>query len=243
MKIDEDTQIGQIVADDYRTASIFDAYAIDYCCNGNRSLKEACSALKLEPEELIIEINAISGMQSNLNSDYRNWPLDKLVGHIEKVHHKYVEDKSIEIERLLNKICQVHGSAHPELFTIKELFTETSHELARHMKKEELILFPYILRMVKAFNNQIDLTSPPFGSINNPITQMEHDHDTEGERFRKIEALTNHYRVPADACATYTATFAMLHEFEKDLHLHIHLENNILFPKSIELEKELSRNE
>ena len=107
------------------------------------------------------------------------------------------------------------------------------------MKKEELILFPYIIRLEKALEERQDFTSPAFGKIENPITQMEKEHNTEGDRFRKIEALTNKYRPPADACATFSRTYALLNEFQKDLHTHIHLENNILFPKSIQLERQI----
>lgn len=239
MKIDENSLVGQLVVQDHRFATILDAYSIDYCCNGHKSLKEACNNQSIEPDEIIVQLNAVSGMQSNQNYDYVNWKLIKLIKHIEKVHHNYVEQKTIEIKKCLKKIASVHGSNHPELYTIQELFNQASDDLAIHMKKEELILFPYIIRLEKALEERQDLTSPAFGKIENPITQMEKDHNTEGDRFRKIEALTNKYRPPADACATFSRTYALLNEFQKDLHTHIHLENNILFPKSIQLEKQI----
>lgn len=242
MKITEESYIGQIVASDYRTASIFESYNIDYCCNGNRSLKTACKTLNIEPEELIIQINSISGMQTNLSDDFTKWSLDKLVNYIEEKHHKYVEEKSLEITPLLQKICQVHAAAHPELFKISELFITSVQELTKHMKKEELILFPYINKMAKRKKGDEKWKTPIFGTIKNPISMMEGDHDQEGDRFREIKKLTQNFQAPKDACATYRRTFALLQEFEKDLHQHIHLENNILFPKSIAMEEEVFLN-
>lgn len=239
MKIDENSLVGQLVVQDHRFASILDAYGIDYCCNGHKSLKEACNNHTIEPEEIIIQLNAMSGMQSNQTNDYINWKLSNLIKHIEKVHHNYVEEKTVEIKKCLEKITTVHGSNHPELYAIQELFNQASGDLAIHMKKEELILFPYIIRLEKALEESQDFTSPAFGTIENPITQMEKDHNIEGDRFREIESLTNQYRPPADACATFSRTYALLNEFQKDLHTHIHLENNILFPKSIKLEQQI----
>ncbi|MCK6650050.1 MAG: hemerythrin domain-containing protein, partial [Bacteroidia bacterium] len=131
------------------------------------------------------------------------------------------------------------GSGHSELFKIKELFLESASDLAAHMKKEELILFPFIRKLVATEKDPSLFSQPKFGSIKNPIEMMKHDHDTEGERFRQIAELSNNYKAPSDGCNTYKVTFSLLKEFEDDLHLHIHLENNILFPKSIELEKSI----
>ncbi|MNT11953.1 Iron-sulfur cluster repair protein YtfE [compost metagenome] len=134
----------------------------------------------------------------------------------------------------------MHGASHPELFEINQLFIGCAGELAQHMKKEELILFPFIKKMVKASLTDELIEQPHFGTVENPIAMMMHEHDAEGERFRKIALLTNDYTPPADACNTYRVTFAMLAEFEEDLHKHIHLENNILFPAAAVLEKKFS---
>lgn len=162
-----------------------------------------------------------------------------MADYIEKKHHRYVEEKTREITPYLDKICRVHGDRHPELFEINEHFNATAGELAAHMKKEELILFPFVRKMAKAKQENTKLEAPHFGTVENPIQMMMHEHTAEGERFRKIETLSNNYTPPEDACNTYRVTFALLKEFEADLHLHIHLENNILFPKAIELEKQL----
>ena len=139
----------------------------------------------------------------------------------------------------LDKLCKVHGERHPELFEINKLFNETAQELSAHLKKEELILFPFIKKMANAKRKGSTIEAPAFGTVENPVHMMEHEHTAEGDRFARIAELTNHYTPPADACNTYRVTYAMLEEFENDLHTHIHIENNILFPKSIQLEKEL----
>lgn len=239
MKIQEKTIIGELVAQDYRAASVFKKYGIDFCCQGNRTIQEACEAKNIDTSAVINDLNEVNKTPTESTTDYQSWPIDLLADYIEKKHHRYVEDKTQEIKPYLDKICRVHGDRHPELLEINNLFNEAAGELAMHMKKEELVLFPFIRKMVKARQENTQLDAPHFGTVENPIQMMRHEHNTEGERFRKIEALSNNYTPPADACNTYRVTFALLKEFEADLHLHIHLENNILFPKAIELEKHL----
>ncbi len=233
------SNIGAIVANDYRSASVFKNHGIDYCCNGNRSIADACADKDLDTDVLIAALSNVSSADVSGHIDYKSWPLDLLADYIEKTHHRYVSTKIEELLPLLDKIVKVHGTAHPELSEIQSLFVATAGALTQHMKKEEMILFPFIRKMATAAIAQQNITLPPFGSIQNPIAMMHHEHDDEGERFRKIAALSNNYTPPDDACATYKVTFALLREFEADLHLHIHLENNILFPKSIMLENEL----
>ncbi|MTE27433.1 iron-sulfur cluster repair di-iron protein [Winogradskyella ouciana] len=231
-------EIGQYVADDFRTAAIFSKYKIDFCCNGNRTIAEACEKKGLDSSKLMDEINQIINAKTGETIDYKSWPLDLLAEYIEKKHHRYVEEKIPVIRQFLDKLCRVHGQRHPELHKINELFTASAGELASHMKKEELILFPFIKKMVKAKLENGVVQSPQFGIVENPISMMKDEHDNEGDRFRQIAELTDNYNPPADACNTYKVTFAMLDEFEKDLHLHIHLENNILFPEAIKLEQQ-----
>lgn len=237
MNITEKSIIGELVAENYRYATVFKTAGIDFCCSGNRTIQEACERKRIGSDELLANLQSISSSSQQGITDYQSWPLDLLADYIEKKHHRYVEQKSQEIKPYLDKVCRVHGAHHPELLEINEHFTAAVGELTMHMKKEELILFPFIRKMAKAKQDNIVLERPHFGSIQNPIQMMEHEHSTEGDRFRKIETLSNNYTAPEDACNTYRVTFALLNEFEQDLHLHIHLENNILFPKSIELEK------
>lgn len=233
-------QIGQFVAEDFRTAAVFNTYGIDFCCKGYRTIEEVCDKNGIDSNELLDKLEAVINSKTDQAIDYKSWPLDLLAEYIEKKHHRYVEEKIPILRQFLDKLCKVHGERHPELFEIKDLFLGCSGELSSHMKKEELILFPFIKKMVKAKLENNAVTSPPFGTVENPIAMMMEEHDNEGERFRKIAELTNDYTPPADACSTYKVTFAMLNEFEQDLHLHIHLENNILFPEAIKLEQQLS---
>lgn len=235
---DSQKQIGQFVADDFRTAAVFNKYGIDFCCKGDRTVAEVCDKKGLSPQTLIDELEAVLNSKADQSIDYKSWPLDLLAEYIEKKHHRYVEEKTPVLKQFLSKLCAVHGQRHPELFEINELFTASAGELASHMKKEELILFPFVKRMVKAKLDNVAIQSPQFGTVGNPIAMMMEEHENEGERFRKIAELTNNYNPPADACNTYRVTFAMLDEFERDLHLHIHLENNILFPAAIKLEQQ-----
>jgi len=233
-------QIGQFVAEDYRTAAVFSKHKIDFCCRGHRTIEEVCKKNNIDCDLLLEELDATLKAKLDQSIDYKSWPLDLLTAYIEKKHHRYVEEKTPVLKQFLNKLCKVHGEAHPELFKINELFTSSAGELAAHMKKEELVLFPFIKNMVKAKLGKTELSAPGFGTVKNPIAAMMQDHDNEGERFREIAALTNNYTPPADACNTYKVTYAMLNEFEQDLHLHIHLENNILFPEAVTLEKQFA---
>ncbi len=236
MEVQEKT-IGQMVAEDYRIAQVFKNHKIDFCCQGNRSIKEVAEKHRLEADTLLQEIDQVQKEPNNDNIDFKSWPIDLLADYIEKKHHRYVEERIPVLKQYLNKLCKVHGERHPELFEINEHFIASAGELAMHMKKEELVLFPWVRKMVKARQQNEPLGKPHFGSVNNPISTMMQEHDNEGERFRKIAALSNQYTPPEDACNTYHVGFSLLQEFEEDLHRHIHLENNILFPKAEALEK------
>lgn len=239
MNITNGTVVGELVASDYRTASIFKQKGIDFCCNGNRSIAQACEKKKLDSDALIAELTEATRQHEGGSIDYQSWPLDLLADYVEKKHHRYVDTKIREITPFLYKVARVHGDRHPELLEVEKLFNESAHDLSDHMNKEESILFPYIRNLVQAKQDSTYVHAP-FGTVENPIRVMMHEHDAEGERFRKIAELTDDYNPPADACSTYRVTFSMLKEFEDDLHLHIHLENNILFPKSIKLEESLT---
>ena len=239
MTIHGDQIIGELVAKDYRTASVFKKYGIDFCCQGNRTIHDACDRKSLDTASVVHDLDETIHTQSDTTSDFQSWPIDLLADYIEKKHHRYVASKTAEIKPYLEKVCRVHGDRHPELFKIKEHFFAAAGELALHMKKEELMLFPFIRKLVQAKFDNAELNTPHFGTVRNPIKMMMNEHATEGERFSMIAALSDNYTPPTDACNTYRVTFSLLKEFEQDLHMHIHLENNILFPKAIKLEQEL----
>jgi regulator of cell morphogenesis and NO signaling len=236
----KDKTIGAFVAQDFRTAAVFSKYQIDFCCKGNRTINEVCEKQNIDSDTLLQNVYDVLQSENNSGIDFNSWPLDLLVDYIEKTHHRYVEEKTGIILQFLNKLCSVHGANHPELFKINELFAEGAGELSQHMKKEELMLFPFIKRMVNTKESNGVLSQPSFGTVSNPIAMMMQEHENEGDRFREIANLTNNYTAPADGCTTYKVAFAMLQEFEQDLHKHIHLENNILFPKAVILEEEFA---
>lgn len=239
MILTKEKYIGKIVTEDYRTAQIFKNHKIDFCCQGNRSIEAVCENEDFTSEELIGEIEALQQKQEPTN-DYKSWPLDLLADYIEKKHHRYVVEGFKVLIPYLDKICKVHGEHHPELFEITKEFKESGVELGSHMEKEERILFPFIRTLVQAKQENSKIIKPNFGTVENPVEMMMEEHEAEGERFRKIASLSNNYTPPEDACNTYRVSFSLLKEFEQDLHLHIHLENNILFPKAIVMEKELN---
>lgn len=236
MNINSNKTIGEIVAEDYRTAVVFESFGIDFCCKGNKSLDEVCEEKEIQKMTLFQHLETALKSQDNTSINYNSWPLDLLADYVEKKHHRYVEEKTPLLKQYLDKICMVHGKQHPELFEVKDLFNQSANNLVVHMKKEELILFPFIRKMAVANNEHALIPKAPFDTVQNPIKNMMHEHDVEGDLFRRIAKITNNYTPPNDACNTYKVTFALLKEFESDLHLHIHLENNILFPKSIDLE-------
>jgi len=243
MNIQEKTTIGDFVAHDFRTAAIFTKYGIDFCCKGQRTIDEVCVKENINETNLLIDLNAVLATKNESEIDFNSWPLDLLIDYIEKTHHHFIEVKTPVILQFLEKLCDVHGSNHPELFEITELFKGSTEELAPHMKNEEMILFPFVKEMMNATKTHGSIGQPQFETVKNPIAAMMNEHEHEGERFRTIASLTNNYTPPEDACNTYKVTYAMLQEFEQDLHIHIHLESNILFPKAKSLEKFFSTEE
>lgn len=243
MSLQEITMIGDFVAKDYRTATIFTKYGIDFCCKGQRTIHEVCKKMALNESQLLNELNAILTSKNDSETDFNSLSLDQLIDHLEKTHHRYVEEKTPILIPLLDQLSSIHGNNHPELFEINSLFKESSKEIVAHMKKEELILFPFIKEMINATTSHGAIGKPHFGTVKKPILAMIHEHENEGERFKMISALTDNYNLPKDACDTYKVCYAMLAEFEQDLHKHIHLENNILFPKAKALEKFFSTEE
>lgn len=241
MKLTNKTTIAEIVADDFKTAAIFTKYHIDFCCKGYRTIEEVCKKRDIDENILIRHIEDAGKSYIDEDLDYKNWPVDKITDYITETHHRYVNEKSPVILQYLLKLCGVHGAVHPELHEIHTIFSKSVLDLNAHMKREELIIFPFIKEMKIAYNTGTDLETPPFLSIENPITILKEDHITEAERFKRITSLSNNFTPPIDSCNTYKVAFAMLEEFNKDLKKHIHMENNILFPKAIELEKSFEK--
>lgn len=233
------TTIRQIVRNDHRAAAVFEKYSIDFCCGGNKTLGEACAQKGVDPARITQELQHIEQTSATENFRPGEWDLDTLAGFIVNNHHRYVRRMLPVLQPHLAKIVSVHGDRHPELSTIADRFQSVADELTGHMQKEELVLFPYIASLAAASRNGSPATRPMFGSIRRPIQMMEAEHASAGDSFSFIRNASQGFTPPQDACETYQVTFRELEEFERDLHQHIHLENNILFPRAIELEDEI----
>ncbi len=238
MTITKEQTIAHCVANNYRTATVFKKYRIDFCCGGKVSIQETCEKNNVDEEKLLQELNEVT-QQKSQEDVVEIYELDTLATHIVEKHHTYVLQRIPEIEPFLDKVVRVHGHTHPELIQVQENFQAVKEELLSHMQKEENVLFPYIKEMVEAKRNNIQPVLPFFGTIKNPISMMEMEHVSAGNSFKVIREITNNLTPPEGACNTYRVTFSMLDEFENDLHRHIHLENNLLFPKAILLENDL----
>jgi len=232
--------VGEIVTKDFRTAPVFSKYGIDFCCGGDKTLEEVCKKQSINISKLQNELEeAIQNGEKEI--DFNSSPLDLLADYIEETYHSYIKKKSPMIIQFLGKIKEVHGKNHPELAKIFDLFSQSAMDLSMHLQKEERILFPLIRKLAEAEKSGLFAEEGHCGTIQNPIAVMKEEHETEGERFKKISKLTGGYTTPSDGCNTYHASYEMLGEFERKLHEHIHLENNILFPKAIKLEKTLNK--
>lgn len=237
MEISPETLVGEVVRFNFKTAAVFQENNIDFCCGGNKTITEACKVTGVASGQLIEHLQAAS-RQSDAEAQYLDGlSLEELSDYIIKRHHNYVRGNIPLLNANLEKICQVHGERHPELFEVNRFFIESSGELTMHLQKEELLLFPFIRKLEHAFRDRLSKPQSPFGPVSNPISMMVAEHQQEGDRFDQISTLTANYTVPEDACVTFELTLTQLRDFENDLHRHIHLENNILFPKAIELEK------
>jgi regulator of cell morphogenesis and NO signaling len=214
---------------------IFEKLHIDYCCGGNRSLDEACRSAGVSIESVLASLEAPEGAPVS-ERDWTTEPLGELIEHICATHHAYTRGAIARIPQLLNKVCSVHGARHAELFRIQETFDAMAQELATHLMKEEMMLFPYIARMEEAVIAHEPVLPPPFGTVRNPVRMMMAEHDSAGDGLREIRALSNGYTAPGDACISFQTLYRALAEFEADLHQHIHLENNILFPRALAME-------
>jgi regulator of cell morphogenesis and NO signaling len=238
----EQITISEYVTKDFRTAAVFSKYGIDYCFKGDKTIREVCETKKLSIEILEQEIETILSSKKASTIDFNAWPIDLLAQYIEKKHHLYVNENIPVLIQFLDKAIKTDGVNYPELVTVKNLFTDFATVMTKHIEKEELIVFPFIKRLVHAVITDELIDVSRFNTIENPIKMIKYEHDTDGEgkRFRKIAELSNNYTAPTDASNTVKITFALLQEFEEQLGKHIHLENNILFPKAIQLEKDFS---
>lgn len=217
---------------------VLEKLRIDYCCGGDKPIGEACATAGVEVANLerMLEAASRSEVQGNGSPDLQKANLSELVSHILDKHHVYTKDEMARLEALIDKVIGAHGENHPELRQIAEAFQRICADLKPHMFKEEQILFPYIVETERASLQNRPAPFAPFGTVNNPVRMMMMEHDTVGDILRELRTLSSNYTVPTDGCISYQTLYQALEAFEQDLHQHIHLENNILFPRAIELE-------
>lgn len=238
MSVLTEKTVRELALENPTATRIFEKLGIDYCCGGNKSLEEACHAAKL-PVEQVVDALAVAEQSAREARADHNWqvePLADLVAHIKNTHHQYVRQEIARLGPLFEKVCSVHGRNHPELIAVRDSFRGLADELTMHLMKEEVVLFPYIVRMEEAAIQQEPVVPSPFGSVKNPINMMEHEHDSAGHALRAMREASQGYLPPADACVSYQTLYRALLDFEADLHQHIHLENNILFPRAVAME-------
>ena len=220
-----------------QTIPVFEKLGIDFCCGGNRPLDEACAAANLNLDSVLQSLEkALAEPVPPSDRELRAGSLAELMSHIVKTHHVYVRTQIPEICKLAEKVYGKHGANHPELETIRNVFQGLGEELMTHLMKEENILFPYIERMEEAVIQGDPILTPPFGTVANPVRMMEHEHDDAGGALKSMRETSNGYTPPADACVSFQALYTALANFERDLHQHIHLENNVLFPLAVDME-------
>jgi regulator of cell morphogenesis and NO signaling len=221
--------IGEIVAKNYNAATVFHEAGIDFCCGGKKTLAEACAEKGVDPEKLAEDISKSESSSKGVNLKYNEWEPSFLCDYITNVHHTFVRKNIPDLLQYTEKIAHVHREHHPELSEVADLFRKVSEELLPHLKKEEEVLFPAIKRMSAEGKQDVKVT------VRTELNSLTAEHESAGSAMDRINEITGNYKVPEDACNTYRITLDLLEKFEDDLHTHVHLENNILFPKSLKI--------
>jgi len=230
--------VGAIAARDYRKAEIFQKYGIDYCCGGGITLEEAAKNAGVALGELVSALDAVEFAGQQAEIDYMRWSPVKLADYIEKKHHRYVRESLQVLMEYGRKVAGHHGEKHPELIELDLAIRAEAHDLLTHIEREELVLFPAIRRLVAISSGAAGGAAVHIGQlkfVKQAIAKMQAEHTSSGDSFEKIRQLTNHYQAPEEACNSYRYLYEKLKEFDEDLRMHIHLENNILFPAALSM--------
>ena len=237
MPIDTTQTVGELAAQVPGATREFEKLGIDYCCGGARNLKDACADAKLPIDQVLARLeHGLAAAKSEAEQDWTSAPLSELIDHINSRHHRFIREEGPRIQALATKLIGIHGANHPELLEVKQTFDDLADELGVHLMKEEQILFPFVFRMEEAAAANEPAPPAMFGTVANPVRMMMQEHDGAGDALKQLRTLTNNYSTPDDACVSYKTFYDALRGFEADLHQHIHLENNILFPRAIALE-------
>lgn len=227
--------IGEIVAADYRTAEVFEAHGIDFCCGGKIPLSTICTEKGIDPAVLLQEIESIKGKQVDRSQNYTAWELPFLADYIVNTHHVYLNENDDQIAAYARKIADVHGAHHPEVIEISSIFDKINSDMVVHLREEEEVFFPAIKRAAAAKKAGNAPDEKDRAIISASLEKLGLEHEEIGDAIHRIRHLARDYAIPADVCNTFILTYQKLKEFEDDLHKHVHLENNILFPKAAEL--------
>lgn len=235
-RIDPQAPLGDLVTQAPGRIPVLESFGLDYCCGGQRSLAEACEQAGVDVIAVSAAIAESDAVGDDSSVDWASLGLRDLTDHIEETHHTYMHSALPNVTALVNKVAEVHGPNHPELLEVREVYGELLAEISDHLMKEEQVLFPLCRELAEA----TEARAFHCGSVGNPIRVMNYEHDSAGELLARLRQLTGDYTPPADACTSYQAMLAGLAELEGDLHLHIHKENNLLFPMALQREAELS---
>ncbi len=227
----------ELVTQNFQTASVFEKYSLDFCCRGGKTIDEACKEKNIDVLTVLEDLSRLDSAAHNTSTAFTGMAPDTLCNHIVETHHAYVTRMIPVLYTHTQKIAAVHGANHPEVIAIAKHFETVAMELQQHMKKEEEMLFPFIKALYAATKKNEPIIHAPFGSVQNPIRMMEAEHQNAGDEMFEIRSLSNNYTTPEDGCTTYRITYQELQDFERDLHEHVHLENNILFPAAVKLEQ------
>lgn len=228
--------VGSIVNDNFASARIFKEFGIDFCCGGGVSLEEACRLAGADVDRVVAALDANSAAQLNA-IPFDSWPTDLLIDYVLKIHHRGIRAKGPRLLADIERVAEVHGAAHPELHQLVKLFADSLDDLENHLQKEEQVLFPYCYRLFEAVNSGEVLEQMHCGTVANPIRVMLREHNDEGTRYKYIRNLMNGFAAPDDACPSYRLMLTDLEAFMDGLFEHIHIENNILFPRFVALEQ------
>lgn len=237
MSFSQETRVGKIAATNPRAKRVLEDAGVDYCCGGEKPLRDACMNAGVSAEEILKRLQENSKQAGPEETNWTTAALRELTQHIVTKHHRYVREAIPRLSALLGKVKSKHGQNHPEVADIERLFLDLGQEMYGHMQKEEQILFPYIETLERATIEKRKPEPPFFGSARNPIHMMMQEHDSAGELLREMRKLSSGYQTPKEACESYRELYRSLEEFEADMHMHVHLENNILFPRTVELEE------
>lgn len=238
MNIDTQRTVAEIALERPQATAVFERLGIDYCCGGQKPLAAACEVAGIDVNQVadLLEKTACTSQSGVEPEDWSEQTLASLIGHIVQKHHAYCREESLRLQPLLAKVASKHGERHPELEEVQSVFTALRNELSMHLMKEEQVLFPYIIGLEESITQKSVPPRAPFGTVQNPVHMMIQEHDDAGHMVKQIRALTQNFSAPEGACTSYKALLQGLESFEADLHRHIHLENNLLFPRALALE-------